>query len=96
MSNILYRGEYIPDNTVLKVAGVDFYLKDIIKHYNDNKIYIIKSHAIYQVFYSENAGFYSNKVYTTKEKLVGIGRHHIGNIKFAHDLSDGFIPLRHW
>lgn len=94
MSNILYRGEYIPDDTVLKIAGVKFYLKDIIKYYNDNKIYIIKSHEIYQVFYSENAGFYSSKIYTTYEKLVGYGRHYIGDINFAHKLSDGFIPLR--
>lgn len=94
MSNILYRGEYIPDNTIIKIAGVEFYLKDIIKHYDDGKRYIIKTHSIYQVFYSENAGFYANKIYTTYEKLVGFGKHYIGDINFVHKLSDSFIPLR--
>ena len=53
---------------------------NIEQAYNDKK-YIVKSHVIYQPFYSVNGGYYAQPVYKTSDKLTGRGRflHYTGS-----------------
>lgn len=46
---------------------------DIEKAYNDKK-YIVTYKSVYQPFYSINAGYYMQKVYTSNDKLTLMGR----------------------
>jgi len=47
--------------------------RDIKKAYH-NKKYIVTYKSVYQPFYSVNAGYYAQKVYTGKDKLTLAGR----------------------
>ncbi len=47
--------------------------RNIEQAYN-NKKYIITGNKIYQPFYSVNAGYYANCVYTSKGTMTGQGR----------------------
>jgi hypothetical protein len=47
--------------------------RNIEQAYN-NKKYIVAYKTVYQPFYSVNAGYYANKVYTSKENMTRAGR----------------------
>jgi len=47
--------------------------RDIEQAYHNNK-YIVAYKTVYQPFYSVNAGYYAQKVYTSKENMTRAGR----------------------
>lgn len=55
---------------IRKLANIKFTIKEYeeIKKefFNSNKRYIIKYKTIYQLFFSPNAGLYSQKIYTNE------------------------------
>ena len=68
--------------------------RDIEKAY-ENKKYIVTYKSVYQPFYSVNAGYYANKVYTSKGNMTRAGRffhmtgkevNHLIGIELLNDL----------
>lgn len=59
------RGIMIKDTTTIS--------RNIEKAYNENK-YIVTGNKVYQPFYSVNAGYYANCVYTSKGNITLPGR----------------------
>ena len=79
------------DNDIFRVAGVMYSFKELKKEFFDNNNqYIIKYKSIYQVFYSVNAGFYTNEIYYNYNALdVGYtlkGRHIWADHDFVNKL----------
>lgn len=60
------------------------------RFFNSDEKYIIRYKTIYQLFYSENVGLYSQKIYYKgKSESLGLtrkGRHVFTNAKYINDL----------
>ena len=79
------------DNDIMKVANIKYTFKDVKHEYfNNNNHYIVKYKSIYQIFYSENAGFYANEIYYNhNNNAVGYtlsGRHIWADSDFINKL----------
>ncbi len=60
------------DNNIIKLAGIKHTFEEVKKEYfNNNNKYIINYKTIYQVFYSQNAGFYAQQIYYNNKNEVG-------------------------
>ncbi len=78
------------DNDIVKIANLKYTFKEIKKEFFDNNNhYIIKYKTVYQIFYSQNAGFYANEIYYNRNSGSGYtlsGRHIFTNAEFANRL----------
>src|SRR5690554_2690264 len=90
MSTISYVGQQFNPNTVIKIAGIKYRLKELISYTSKGLWYILKHDGIYQIFYSQNAGFHSMRTYT-KKGLIKRGRHMLLDSKQSSELSNGYI-----
>jgi len=90
MSTITYVGQQFNPNTVIKIAGIKCTLKELISYTSKGLWYIVKRDGIYQIFYSQNAGFHAMRTYT-KKGLIKRGKHLFVDSKQASDLSNGYI-----
>ena len=78
------------DHDIVKVANIKYTFKELKKiYFEDNNQYIVKYKSIYQIFYSQNAGFYANEIYYNHKNDVGYtlkGRHIFSDANFINKL----------
>jgi len=73
--------------TIITRHGIELYADELLKMAQEN-IYIVKYRRIYQVKYSENAGFSTNEIYRYRGKvpLTKKGRYHRMKYKQINNL----------
>jgi hypothetical protein len=60
------------NDNIIKIAGINLDAEEVKKEFfNKDNQYIVRYKTIYQVFYSQNAGFYSNAIYYNHSNDVG-------------------------
>ena len=73
----------------VKIANVEFRIEELQDlYFNQDKKFIVKHNAIFQIHYSENAGFSAIKIYKYSGNLplVKRGRFILVNAKKVNDL----------
>jgi len=73
-------------NEIVKIAGVENYIEDWEALYNIGKRYIVKWKTIHCLHYSQNAGYYATKVYTSDGNMTQRGRHFMMTAESVNNL----------
>jgi len=76
---------------IIKIGNVEL-LKDEAKQIYENKKYVVSYIGVYQIFYSQNAGFYGQKIIDIKG-IAKRGRFHIMDSKSINPILEKKILI---